>query len=80
MDWAAPSRYTTERMIETLGLLRTEYRFNGYIHAKAIPGADPGLTYQLGLLEVQAASYLAASARIVSLSITSTGLPSRQMD
>ena len=42
--------YTTERMIETLGLLRTEYRFNGYIHAKAIPGVDPGLTYQLGLL------------------------------
>ena len=42
--------YTTERMIETLRLLRTEYRFNGYIHAKAIPGADPGLTYQLGLL------------------------------
>ena len=42
--------YTTERMIETLRLLRTEYRFNGYIHAKAIPGADPGLTYELGLL------------------------------
>ena len=42
--------YTTERMIETLRLLRTEYHFNGYIHAKAIPGADPGLTYQLGLL------------------------------
>ena len=42
--------YTTERLIETLRLLRTEYRFNGYIHAKAIPGADPGLTYELGLL------------------------------
>jgi len=42
--------YTTERMIETLRLLRGPYRFNGYIHAKAIPGADPGLTYQLGLL------------------------------
>ena len=42
--------YTTERLIETLRLLRTEYRFNGYIHAKAIPGADPGLTYALGLL------------------------------
>ena len=42
--------FTTERMIETLGLLRREYRFNGYIHAKAIPGADPGLTYELGLL------------------------------
>ncbi len=42
--------YTTERMIETLRLLRTEYRFHGYIHAKAIPGADPELTYALGLL------------------------------
>ena len=42
--------YTTERMIETLRLLRTEYRFNGYIHAKAIPGADPLLTRRLGLL------------------------------
>lgn len=42
--------YTTEKMIETLALLRNEYRFNGYIHAKAIPGADPELTYALGLL------------------------------
>ena len=42
--------YTTERMIRCLELLRSRHRFNGYIHAKAIPGADPGLTYQLGLL------------------------------
>ena len=42
--------YTTERMIEALRLLREEYRFGGYIHAKAIPGADPRLTYCLGLL------------------------------
>ncbi len=42
--------YTTERMIEALRLLREEYRFGGYIHAKAIPGADPQLTYRLGLL------------------------------
>ena len=42
--------YTTERMIEALRLLREEYRFGGYIHAKAIPGADPRLTYRLGLL------------------------------
>ena len=42
--------FTTERMIETLRLLRTRCHFNGYIHAKAIPGADPGLTYELGLL------------------------------
>ena len=42
--------YTTERMITVLRLLREKYRFGGYIHAKAIPGADPILTQQLGLL------------------------------
>ena len=42
--------YTTEQMIQALRLLRTEYRFHGYIHAKAIPGADSALTYELGLL------------------------------
>ena len=42
--------YTTERMIETLSLLRRDYGFGGYIHAKAIPGADPLLTHRLGLL------------------------------
>ncbi len=42
--------YTCERMIEVLALLRGEYRFNGYIHAKAIPGADPLLLYRLGTL------------------------------
>ena len=41
--------YTTERMIAMLRLLR-EGGFAGYIHAKAIPGADPLLTYRLGLL------------------------------
>ena len=39
-----------ERMIEALRILRQEYRFNGYIHAKAIPGADPLLIERLGLL------------------------------
>ena len=42
--------YTTERMIEALRILREEYRFWGYIHAKAIPGADPLLTWRLGCL------------------------------
>ena len=42
--------HTTELMIEALCLLREEYRFGGYIHAKAIPGADPLLTRRLGLL------------------------------
>lgn len=42
--------YTTERLIETLRLLREEYGFYGYIHAKAIPGADDALTARLGML------------------------------
>ena len=42
--------YTCERMIETLRLLREEYRFAGYIHAKAIPGADAALIERLGQL------------------------------
>ena len=42
--------YTTERMIQTLRLLREAYRFSGYIHVKAIPGADKALIEQLGLL------------------------------
>lgn len=41
---------TMEKMIEALRILRQEYRFNGYIHAKAIPGADPLLVERLGLL------------------------------
>ncbi len=42
--------FTVERMIEILRLLREEYRFGGYIHAKAIPGADRALVERLGLL------------------------------
>lgn len=42
--------YTTEQMIHALRILRQEYGFNGYIHAKAIPGTSPELIQQLGLL------------------------------
>ena len=42
--------YTTEQMIFALRILRQEYGFNGYIHAKAIPGTSPELVWQLGLL------------------------------
>ena len=42
--------YTTELMIRCLRLLRETYRFNGYIHAKAIPGTAPELVEQLGFL------------------------------
>ena len=42
--------YTMERMIEVLRILRQEYHFNGYIHAKTIPGADAELVRRIGLL------------------------------
>ncbi len=42
--------WTCERMIETLRLLREEYRFRGYIHVKAIPGASGELIERIGLL------------------------------
>lgn len=41
--------YTCERMLEVLKLVRDEYRFRGYIHVKAIPGADSRLIDALGL-------------------------------
>ncbi len=42
--------YTMEQLYRTLYLLRREYHFNGYIHVKAIPGADPALIERVGFL------------------------------
>lgn len=42
--------YTMEVLCRTLSLVRNKYRFNGYIHVKAIPGADPELIRGAGLL------------------------------
>lgn len=42
--------YTIEQMIKVLTLLRNTYLFRGYIHVKAIPGADSDLITRLGLL------------------------------
>ena len=42
--------YTTERMCETLQILRDEYGFRGYIHAKGIPGTSDELLVRLGVL------------------------------
>lgn len=42
--------YTTERLCEALQLLRSEYGFRGYIHAKAIPGTSDELLVRLGVL------------------------------
>ena len=42
--------HTMELLFRTLYLLRTKYDFNGYIHVKAIPGADPRLVELIGYL------------------------------
>lgn len=42
--------YTMEKLIECVSLLRNKYHFNGYIHAKAIPGASSYLVKKLGSL------------------------------
>lgn len=40
--------YTMELLLKTVRILREDYRFNGYIHLKAIPGADLSLIAQAG--------------------------------
>ena len=42
--------YTMELMYQTLYKLRTQYHFGGYVHVKAIPGADPVLIEKTGYL------------------------------
>lgn len=41
--------YTMERLVRIAKNLRTEHKFNGYIHLKAIPGASDELIYEAGL-------------------------------
>ena len=45
----SPDR-TMELMLQTVALLRRTYNFHGYIHIKAIPGADPLLLDAAGSL------------------------------
>ncbi len=42
--------YTMEQMCRTLRLLRSQYRFRGYIHVKAVPGAPEELLTEAGYL------------------------------
>lgn len=42
--------HTMEKIYECLRILRQEYHFSGYIHVKAIPGADPMLIHKTGEL------------------------------
>lgn len=41
--------YTMERLVEVAKKLRTEHKFNGYIHLKTIPGASEELIKEAGL-------------------------------
>lgn len=42
--------YTMELLLRTVQLVRNDYKFNGYIHIKAIPGADQKLIEETGYL------------------------------
>ena len=41
---------TMELLWRTIYLLRNKFHFNGYVHGKAIPGADPELIRRMGFL------------------------------
>jgi putative DNA modification/repair radical SAM protein len=42
--------HTAERIYECLWILREEYGFAGYIHAKVIPGTSPEILHRIGLV------------------------------
>lgn len=44
------ANHTMELIYETLHKLRNQWNFNGYIHVKAIPGADGELVERMGFL------------------------------
>ena len=50
--------YTMEQIYQVLYALRNKHRFNGYIHVKAIPGADPTLIEKVGWLADRMSSNL----------------------
>lgn len=41
--------YTEELIIKTLKIIRQEMGYGGYVHAKVMPGTDPGLIREAGL-------------------------------
>jgi len=42
--------YTAERILKCLSLLRNEYGFAGYIHAKIIPGVSQEILHEIGMV------------------------------
>ena len=59
--------YTTERMLTVLRLLRNEYHFGGYIHAKTIPGTSPELIQQRATSPTASASTSSCPASRASI-------------
>lgn len=41
--------YTAERILKAVQILRNDYKFNGYIHAKIIPGVSPEILHDIGM-------------------------------
>lgn len=41
--------HTEELIIRTMKIIRHEMGYGGYLHAKVMPGTDPGLIYEAGL-------------------------------
>lgn len=67
---------TMEMMCETVRLLRQEYNFFGYIHIKAIPGADPVLIERAGRL----ADRISVNIELPSESSLSALAPQKKKD
>ena len=55
--------YTMELFYQTLYMLRYQYRFNGYVHVKTIPGADGELIRRIGYLADRMSVNLEISSR-----------------
>lgn len=55
--------HTMEQFLQTLHMLRYQYRFNGYIHVKVIPGSDPELIRRIGYLTDRMSTNLEISSR-----------------
>lgn len=68
--------YTMEKICETLRLLRTTYKFNGYIHVKTIPGASDELIYSAGLL----ADRISVNMEMPTQSSLATVAPQKSME
>lgn len=67
--------HTMENIIEAVSLLRREHKFFGYIHIKAIPGADPALITRVGLL----ADRVSVNLELPSVRSLSLLAPQKQM-